>query len=519
MMPSVSQAGASQVLPDKARLGSLGSLRTKTTPDSDALASSDDEHDMNKVACNNKATIQPQHPQLPARRTSWLDQVRSGPPRRLSGTSTSSNPSLLNPSEQTVSLTRTISNQGSSIATSTSPLQVFAMEKRIQEPFAAFARGAGEERSPNGGLVVRPNGDTSLPISIPLQPTPKTYRSLSYSVGQMEDEAILSDEPAPFFAADRQKTGGFPGSPYRPPHSSMLSQVSEGIGQASVEGMGSGGSPMSSEGGTRLPFDNVNKVDHAVQQPSYTIPRQATENAGRKSVSFAPLPHPPLTGDVLLQHTAQQYQSEQAIDDTSDAGLTTGLEEQFGQLQGLGAPTSEGPRRSHWQSSLDFGTLPEVPHSRRHSMADIPTRRNSLVAAAADESAMFSPSRVRNALAPLSTPEHEVAPDAKCKISSCSHMHTNLTDTFLRRSCRSPESKLCCRILLRSHCRTPQSFRERPSCIDQYGTTHWPIASRPASKHLLASGPRDQTFARLVQVRPCRSVLPGRKHRSSGQEW
>lgn len=34
-------------------------------------------------------------------------------------------------------------------------------------------------------------------------------------------------------------------------------------------------------------------------------------------------------------------------------------------------------RRSQWQSSLGFGELSEMPQSRRHSMADMPTRRNS----------------------------------------------------------------------------------------------------------------------------------------------
>ena len=57
-----------------------------------------------------------------------------------------------------------------------------------------------------------------------------------------------------------------------------------------------------------------------------------------------------------------------------------GLTRRFSELTGLGS-SGDTSRRNQWQSSLGFGALPEIPQSRRHSMAEMPTRRNSLVGA------------------------------------------------------------------------------------------------------------------------------------------
>jgi hypothetical protein len=46
-------------------------------------------------------------------------------------------------------------------------------------------------------------GESAIPFSIPLQPTLKTYRSQSYSVGQMDPEFLLQ--------RDGEWDGGFTG--------------------------------------------------------------------------------------------------------------------------------------------------------------------------------------------------------------------------------------------------------------------------------------------------------------------
>ena len=38
-------------------------------------------------------------------------------------------------------------------------------------------------------------------------------------------------------------------------------------------------------------------------------------------------------------------------------------------------------RKGQWQSSLGFGGLEEIPQSRRHSFADVPTRPTSISSA------------------------------------------------------------------------------------------------------------------------------------------
>lgn len=39
---------------------------------------------------------------------------------------------------------------------------------------------------------------------------------------------------------------------------------------------------------------------------------------------------------------------------------------------------TESAKRAHWQTSLGFGSIPEIPQSRRHSFADVPTRQGSI---------------------------------------------------------------------------------------------------------------------------------------------
>ena len=54
--------------------------------------------------------------------------------------------------------------------------------------------------------------------------------------------------------------------------------------------------------------------------------------------------------------------------------------------------TTTSNRKAHWQSSLGFGGIADIPQSRRHSFADVPTHLNhaSAVAAAAEPSSLGS---------------------------------------------------------------------------------------------------------------------------------
>jgi PSP1 C-terminal conserved region len=84
-----------------------------------------------------------------------------------------------------------------------------------------------------------------------------------------------------------------------------------------------------------------------------------------------------------------------AIDDHDDAVVPTefGSRSAFGRFgeqlssdlsrqQLSAAPldtrTIDSAKRAQWQTSLGFGSIPEVPQSRRHSFADVPTRQGSI---------------------------------------------------------------------------------------------------------------------------------------------
>nr|KMM70476.1 hypothetical protein CPAG_06788 [Coccidioides posadasii RMSCC 3488] len=60
------------------------------------------------------------------------------------------------------------------------------------------------------------------------------------------------------------------------------------------------------------------------------------------------------------------------------------LEKQFPTFTSLENRTLENIKRAQWQSSLGFGSINDVPQSRRHSFADVPTRQVSSLSGSAD---------------------------------------------------------------------------------------------------------------------------------------
>ncbi|GAB7337902.1 hypothetical protein MBLNU457_4291t2 [Dothideomycetes sp. NU457] len=377
---------------EKARLASL----RKSTPDSEALASSDDEtftqdhKDHNKQSAVANSLLSEKTPsQNPApRRTSWLADIRSGPPRRSSTASITSAATLLAPGEQIIPLGRTISNS------STSPSNLNPISRTVTNE----NNGAGNNRS--------------LPIPIPLQPTPKTYRSLSYSVGQMEEEASLSVDSGSTTTQERPK-GFFPQSllhrPQRPSYLGKLAEYTDG--SAVSEEIGDIESPTESYASAR----SQGRPSESSVSP---LVRQAA--VGNIDVANSAYFGYPPSSSARNPAAMQTDRSFDHTTTTSSHGGLGSLAAMSSALQGLGALQGEAHRRGHWQTSLDFGALPDVPQSRRHSMAEIPTRRNSLVAAAANDSAMFSPSAsadlvddpfnttARNPAAKRSQPQDEV---------------------------------------------------------------------------------------------------------------
>ncbi|KAI9689295.1 MAG: hypothetical protein M1822_009945 [Bathelium mastoideum] len=293
------------------------------TPDSDALASSDDENDqlqpMHSVAQQNM--------QRYARRASWLSDTQSLP-RKVSFTATSGSQPPTPSSEQTGWISATAGNRPSTSGGSFPwGTNIWSQEGKKDPPArlteimpsktsttTAARRASGVQPRPSFSEEAH---SSAFPFSIPLHPTPKTYRSMSYSVGQMDDEEDAVQGGAPLAQSNAgaySNAGGhFPVNRYSSKPSNELLRGHSGLGQ--------------------LQEDESEAYGDAVGQ------RNSTDVLDSAAKSLA--------DNLKLKNS--QYPGNRVFDEP-------GLKPDIGK-----------PRQ--WQTSLGFGGLPEDSQSRRHSFA------------------------------------------------------------------------------------------------------------------------------------------------------
>lgn len=252
--------------------------------------------------------------------------------------------------------------------------------------------------------------DTAIPFSIPLHPTPKTYRSQSYSVGQLDPESVHSPLARSSGNATRGRGGGPAGSlQHRPSRPSVLGDLGHDSGTL---------------GRVReVDDDDENENDSAGSQPyttsqARTIEQLTRENAllrqaavgqyenrfrDRTSSSISAISASsgfsnstaPFRNNRMHNNIAE---GDLAIDDHDELGvplelasrsvfgtvgeqLSDGLDRQQLSAAQIENRNSESAKRAQWQTSLGFGSIPEIPQSRRHSFADVPTRQGSISSA------------------------------------------------------------------------------------------------------------------------------------------
>lgn len=213
------QASGASLLVDKTK----AHIR-RSTPDSEALASSDDEQEFN---------MRHTHHQAPKtlRRTSWLSETNSA--RKSShGASDAILPSNAWEFGASTSV-RSNSN------TAFNPWAGSIWNDNQRNPPARLAEFKTSETIlgssfTNEELMSTPTGrreshtDVAIPFAIPLRPTPKTYRSQSYSVGQIDEDTAANINqirpiPGSLGARNRTATTGFVGNQHRSTRPSMLS--------------------------------------------------------------------------------------------------------------------------------------------------------------------------------------------------------------------------------------------------------------------------------------------------------
>ena len=389
----------------------------RSTPDSEALASSDDEQDH-----------RPQHPILqqvprPHRRASWLSEMHQGTPRKgsLPGNFSSMGSHPNTPATEPTSWPSSMQPQGSStVGRSHSNSTSFPWggtiwtndaqkgpPSRLSEvmPSPTTVLPTGSSSFFGDGPAPRRDSatDSSIPFAIPLHPTPKTYRSQSYSVGQLDPELTnVYPTTVQHPPSGRARVGSYAGVPRRASRPSMLGDFSHDspVLEQLREVDDDEESATSSEAGVQVSNTQARTIEqlameNAILRQQAAMNQLAVENAGYVSNGAANL------SARRGGRTLQQQMSESVLDEPEQVQEMS-IPQDFNQYGAIGrrynelnansgsqfsvtgAPENrklESVKKGQWQSSLGFGGLAEIPQSRRHSFADVPTRHGSMSSA------------------------------------------------------------------------------------------------------------------------------------------
>ncbi|MCJ1476552.1 hypothetical protein MMC13_005218 [Lambiella insularis] len=386
----------------------------RSTPDSEVMASSDDELEQRQQhipTLNQQSSRQ-------AGRQSWLSDSQQVPQRKSSVTGSYSSvgshpgtpvadsapwPSSIGPpsgSNTGRGHSGSISFPwGSAIWNNDSqkgpPTRLTEVLPSPTSGSASFF-GEGPLASPP---LRRENGtESAIPFAIPLHPTPKTYRSQSYSVGQLDPE-VMNGLPVPVQQAHSGRTragSSYAGIQHRPSRPSMLgeyhdSSVLEQLREVDDDDESSYGS----EAGVQLSNTQARTIEQLAMENAML--RQVAAASQMRTLAVANSAYitngaPALPGRRTLHRRISESVLEEP-DETQSGTDDMGLETTYSQYGAIGRRFSEvnansagfaenrkleSVKKGQWQSSLGFGGLAEIPQSRRHSFADVPTRQGSM---------------------------------------------------------------------------------------------------------------------------------------------
>ncbi|CAM1504142.1 Fc.00g017330.m01.CDS01 [Cosmosporella sp. VM-42] len=385
----------------------LDKLSARTsTPDSEALASSDDEADHRTES--NQALSQPQRP---VRRASWLNETSQtlSRPRKGSFASGSMSPTTSHPSTPSAESGgaawgshSTSSIMGRPAGPTFSWGQTGIWNSDRKDPPSRFSEvlpsptstlppgsnsffGSDPQTSPASR---EPGPNSQIPFAIPLHPTPKTYRSQSYSVGQMESEAT---PPAVMSSSAMMGRARHPALQHRPSRPSMLSEMANDgnmLGKVKeVEDDDDESTTESLQGSfhqsAESKIESLTRENAMLrQQHQYNArirPRAATGAAYvgngyalRESVpeesDFAvdELDEANESGEALAKRALNRRMSEYG---TGPVRTPFGIDNRKNDNANL--------KKALWSSSLGFSAA-DISQSRRHSFANMPTRQGSI---------------------------------------------------------------------------------------------------------------------------------------------
>ena len=400
---------------DRTKAGVRGS-----TPDSEALASSDDEpdqlHRLQPVTSNPAPKS--------ARRSSWFTDGQQSVTRKPSlgggpfspvspgtvvtlsdqapwhtslGTSTGSAMGRGHSNSASFPWSNTIWNSDAQKGPPQRLTEVLPSPTSLVPPGSA---GLHEERSVRSPPLSRDHGtDPSIPFSIPLHPTLKSYRSQSYSVGQIDPEAAVP--PAASYGANAAYANTRRGSSYgglhhRPSRTSVLGDLSHDpshLGQLREVDDDEESSADSSSAvqvhtnGTRTVQDLVGenaalRQQLAAQQLQDLRQHQRETTSAQRPQASGKYYHQRICDSTPGQSDSALYENEECehFDAPRFENPNGRRFSEYGTRSGphyaLAVCTEN--KKGQWQSSLGFSRVEETPQSRRHSFAEMPTRHDSI---------------------------------------------------------------------------------------------------------------------------------------------
>lgn len=269
-----------------------------------------------------------------------------------------------------------------------------------------------------------PAPNAQIPFAIPLHPTPKTYRSQSYSVGQVDADTPTSMNPSTGHGRARH-----PALQHRPSRPSMLSEMSndasmlgkvkevEDDDDESATNSMQNSFHQTSESRTIEMLTRENAMLRQQQQQQHQQQHQQQQQQYNARIRPRASTGGGFLGNGYPLQEAVPEESDYAVDELDgeqDAGDSFAKRASARRMSeyAAGAAPLRSPfagdgrkadnsnlKRALWSSQLGFNGG-DVSQSRRHSFASMPTRQGSISSLAESNSTLDA-----------SMPEGQVAPD------------------------------------------------------------------------------------------------------------
>lgn len=381
-----------------------------STPDSEALASSEDEVDHRSDVPQASAV----QPQKPVRRSSWLNDTTQtlSRPRKGSFASSTMSPTASHPSTPSaetgngswgVHPTSSVLGRATGTSAFTWGTGIWNDRKdapsRLSEvlpsPTSTVPPGSGANAffGPEAGLsqnspASRESGpNPQIPFAIPLHPTPKTYRSQSYSVGQLDPEIAPPPSMSSAAALGRAR---HPALQHRPSRPSMLSEMAndgstlskvkevDGDDESTAESL-PGSSHQMSDSKTIEMLTRENAMLRQQQQYNSRIRPRASTGAAYLANGYPLRETVPEESDYAIDELDESNESGDHFGRRSSVRRMS--EYSGGPLRGPGMDNRKvdnmNLKKALWSSSPGFFGG-DISQSRRHSFANMPTRQGSV---------------------------------------------------------------------------------------------------------------------------------------------